>query len=353
MYFLTRIFQGIKTGLGILGLVASAGVIVFGVVTVVGGSALGYVAIACGVCVFIPSGFMLVDSQKILNDIKIEFDKFKKQLKQFEEQVKEFKTETEKFKNENEQLHTNVVELEETKGLIQQENQKLIQITDENQKQLESLDSIKSKYEEIVQKLDKELKAQTAENQVYATENEELKNNIDELEDLKLQLKQENEHYQQGLERMKTHVETLETLKEQYITENDRLHNIMEEQTGQLSQLSEKNKEQEQQILHLKGALEKSEEQIVALKALVLQLKELYKNLVLAGDMFQDFQETIGQDVEQLDNTTSTLQTTVDLMTNMVDKLNKKLLSSDFKNMDQNQDGTITLDEFEKYINNQ
>ena len=69
------------------------------------------------------------------------------------------------------------------------------------------------------------------------------------------------------------------------------------------------------QIQHQKTKrVDKSEQQALALKALVIQLKELYRNLALAGDAFRSFEDTIGGDVDRLDTTTHTLENTGGLM---------------------------------------
>ena len=109
MYFLTKIFQGVKTTLAALCLFVSSGIIVFGIITVTGGTLAGWAAIVGGVLCLIPSAFAVFESTKLLNDIRKEIDNFKSQIKVFEEQNAVFHT-------ENDRLKTNVDDLEETKA---------------------------------------------------------------------------------------------------------------------------------------------------------------------------------------------------------------------------------------------
>ena len=73
MNFLSKTFQGIKSLLGILAAVASAGISVYGGVIVAGGVTSGWAFVAGGILCFIPAIFSLYDASKILNDIKREF----------------------------------------------------------------------------------------------------------------------------------------------------------------------------------------------------------------------------------------------------------------------------------------
>jgi hypothetical protein len=68
--------------------------------------------------------------------------------------------------------------------------------------------------------------------------------------------------------------------------------------------------------------------------------------LALAGDAFKSFQEVIGEDVGKLDNTAHSIETQVEHMTNLMLKLNSKLLAADFDRMDEDHDGKVSQDEF-------
>ena len=343
MYFLSNAFRGFKSTLSFLGLLSSGGVIGYGGYTVAGGTGLGWVAVAMGILCMIPSLFGVFESTKLLNDIQKEIGNLKTQITAFEE-------ENVKFQTQNEQLKENVYSLEEAKNRIIKENDKLSVLADRQEEQTRNLDAIRREYEDEVKKFKKEAEKYASHNNELSIENSTLKESISRIEKLKEDLKVQNGAYQQSLSRMKAHVETMEQLKAEYLKENEKLNKSLVEQKEQLTVLTGQTQEQQTQILQLKDALDKSEQQALALKALVLQLKELYRNLVLAGDAFKSFEETIGGDVSKLDDTTHTLEKTVENMTKMMDRLNTKLLEGDFAKLDKNGDGTITQDEFNEYF---
>lgn len=343
MYFLSKIFQGLKTTLCALGLLSSSAIIIYGAVTVSGGTILGWVAIGCGIACFIPSCFGVFESTKLLNDIRKEIENFKQQIKIFGE-------ENEKFKLENAEFKQNVESLEKTKMDIMQENTKLAVLADRQEEQAKNFDGLRKQYEDQVTKFKEQADSMGAQNKELVFENCALKETVRNIENLKEQLKSQNTSYQQSLERMKSHVDTIEQLKDQYLEQNDKFKSNIEEQKQQILQLTAQTQEQQNQLLQLKHALDKSEQQAAALKTLVIQLRELYRNLALAGDAFKSFQETIGEDVGKLDNSAHTIETQVEHMTNLMLKLNTKLLSSDFLRMDKNHDGKVTKDEFIEFV---
>ena len=343
MYFLSNLFQGIKKTLCALGLLSSSGIIIYGAVTVAGGTVLGWVAIGCGIACFIPSCFGVFESTKLLNDIK-------KEVENFKQQIKIFGDENEKFKLENETFKQNVESLEKTKQDIMQENTKLAVLADRQEQQAKNFDDLRQQYEVQVDKFKEQADTIDAQNKELLVENSALKETVRNIENLKEQLKTQNTSYQQSLERMKAHVDTIEQLKDQYLEQNDKFKSNIEDQKQQILQLTALSQDQQNQLLQLKHALDKSEEQAAALKTLVIQLRELYRNLALAGDAFKSFQETIGEDVSKLDTSAHNIESQVENMTNLMLKLNTKLLTSDFLRMDKNHDGRVTKDEFVEFM---
>lgn len=343
MYFISRAFQGIKSVICGLALLGSGGMIIYGAVIGVGGAVFGWVTMGVGIVCFIPAAFGVFESTKLLNDIRKEVENFKKQITAFEEQ-------NAVYKQENGKLQENVNSLEHIKTEIMDENKKLSDLAERQTATVQQMDELKSQYEIEVEKFKSQSVKFTQQNQILIGENQELKETVGNIETIKEELKKQNGTYQQQLAQMDAHIKSVTQMQEQYMNETNRLEQSLIEERSQLELLTTQTQEQQKQIANLKNALDASEKQALALKALVIQLKELYRNLVLAGDAFKSFQDTIGGDVEKLDNSTNSLQNTVEQMTNLMVKLNTKLIQSDFDKMDKNDDGKISEEEFKEYI---
>lgn len=322
MYFLSKIYQGFKCGLGIVSSLISIALSVYGGVIVAGvvggGTVVGWIFVAAGIVTFFPAVFSLFDASKILNDIKREFERFRKNLDTFEK-------ENDLFKTENENLRGNVTALENAKNQFIEENKRLITSLGQIQDQLKQLNDLKLRYEKEVETLKNLM-------QESAIENGKLKEAVTNLQVLREELVARNKTLDTTVQNLTAQMTALEAVKVKYEEENEKF----KIENGHLAEIKEG---LELQILKLHGLYQNS--------------RDLIKNLIAAGDVFKEFQNSIGTDVgklnsdiAKLDGTNANLMETAQIMSSLAERLNMKFTSDQFQNLDQNNDGVITEDEF-------
>jgi chromosome segregation ATPase len=194
---------------------------------------------------------------------------------------------------------------------------------------LTKLAELKNKYEEqnknlqsLLQKTSSEVSQFKDQNKVYATENAELRNAVKDINETRKSIQRENEA-------LKALVETA-----QYqVMDLDKTKGELEMQNKELQQIVKDNEEQVDEL----------EEQVTKLYKLHENSKQLIMNLVSAGDIFQQFQDSIGEDVEQLDQGVNSLNT-------VIERLNGELTKKEFNDLDKDGDGVVTKDEYDKYF---
>ena len=123
------------------------------------------------------------------------------------------------------------------------------------------------------------------------------------------QHKIETERYEQQLANVQQRLETLSQLEERYRIQNEELSSSLHRATEQSQVLQIQNDE-------LKATEDALKSQVVKLRDLHEQSKQLLKNLVLAGDAFTSFGKEFGSATERLDNTTDRVQEGVDDLQN-------------------------------------
>jgi len=338
MFFLTPLWRSIKIGVTI-GLIASgvgtgAGGIY--VITTAGGKILGGLLLASGIIQTIGAAFLGGSNSKELQIFKQKIEELEQMLKDLGIQIDDFRGENEKlrterleFTKERHHLEENVNYLAETEQKIEHENDKLKLLADENKKQLMQLTKTNEDYKVKLQKV-VELADKTE------LENDKLLNNVQDLALVKQQLEYENATYQETTIRMTQQMDKLTELKSEFEYRNTELQTLF-------AQEKENRKEGEQQISNLKEQLEK-------FIGLYGNMKDLVKNLVSAGDLYQDFADTIGIEVGELENATGDVNTAVDRMNNMLNRLNQEMTDGDFGEIDTDGDGTISQTEWNKHF---
>ena len=157
--------------------------------------------------------------------------------------------------------------------------------------------------------------------------------NVFHLTQARNQLRNSITFLKETLSKNRTLVAQLQRAKDAYIKENKKLQ--------------ESNKENESQIKTLRSQVEK-------LRELYVSTQSLLQKLSTAGDMFTEFGKTIGDTSESLEQTEGKLadtqenyDQTLDRMTKLLEKLKKE----SFNDLDDNNDGRITEDEFRNYVN--
>jgi len=136
------------------------------------------------------------------------------------------------------------------------------------------------------------------------TENRTLKDGVEKLRNLGERFKEEHKRLTELVAKSEQKVLELQETKDAYETENNKL----KEQVGKLHKLHEES-------------------------------KRLIKNLVTAGNAFNEFGEALGDDVQSLDETAATMK-------NLLEQFEE----GKFDELDLDGDGKITLEEFSRAV---
>ena len=123
--------------------------------------------------------------------------------------------------------------------------------------------------------------------------------------DMKEQHAIETEQYRQQLNEVKKRLEILSGLEERYRAQNTALSASLHSATEQSRALQVQNEE-------LKATEEALKSQVLKLRDLHEQSKQLLKNLVLAGDTFTTFGEQFGTAANRLESTSDRVKENVD-----------------------------------------
>lgn len=329
MHFLSSLYRNIKLTIASLSGLAGLGALIAGIVI---GSTGGTVLIVGGSLWVVTSGFSIFDSVAAHSAIKKDVDRLEKN-------VDIFGKENLKLEGENTKLAGSVERLEIAKDRYIEENKKLATSVKQSQDQVKKLSDLKTQYEEANQRyeelLEKE-KSQITElenqNLIYVDENSKLSASLTELQTIKNTFEVENEKYKTMLEDHKTQINALESAKNDYVAENDKLQKANEESAGQLEMLKN---------------------QVVKLRELYNNSRELLVNLSSAGDMFSQFGNTLGASVTEIQDTAQKLDDTQEGYDQTLDQMRQlieKLKTSTYEDLDVDGDGNITKEEFDKFI---
>jgi chromosome segregation ATPase len=331
-YFLRSIYRIVKLIVAGVGIIIGGGILIYGAV-----QALPIYAVGGGL--YFVTGLLLVfDSSKILNDIKREIDRMEESINIFAQENQKLATERENFAANNIEFVTNNKELRKqlttlagAERTLEEENHKLQQQVRIANAQLKKLDELKRSYEEQQTRLQTLLKQ-------YGMENEELRGTAESMAAAHHELKEQNATLDSLLQGVHEQLRRMEQAKREYEEQNTEYRALLAEHKAKLS-------ESEEQIASMTTQIEK-------LRELHENSKQLIRNLVDAGDMFQQFSTTIGTDVHKLDGITGDIsEATTDLNTTIA-RLNQQLTEREFANMDADGDGNITQQEFNEYITN-
>jgi chromosome segregation ATPase len=312
MLFLSTIWHYSKLLVTSVGSLLALAMLIGGIV--IGPTTQGIIIIVGGSVFLVQSIILFFDNSKIHAQMKEHLKKLDTELNYFESQNKIHSANVQKFVDEN---------------------RTLIKSLDRTQKQLDRLTSIKDEYEITYKKYNAlllEQKTQLIEQgeqiKLYQSENDELKVTLIEIQNLEAQMKIELEKYRKTIIDSETQILLLEKTKDSFLEENKKLQEINISNESQLTSLKE---------------------QVVKLKQLYTNSLELLNNLKQAGDLFNQFGESIGTQVIKLDNVSESLEVTqteldetVVIFQNLIDKLKQ----TNFQKLDTNTDGNISIEEF-------
>jgi len=322
MFFLSGIYRTIKLAIAGLGGISAIGALVAGIVM---GGTTGTILIVGGSLWVANSAFHFFDTAVPFSILKKDLDNLRDQLK--------------KFSDENIKLHGNVAELEKIKIDFIKENEKLIHSLEKSEVQLGKLDKLKQKYEEtngkyqqLIETEKKEIVKLEKQNIIYIKENDKLVETLSELKILQDEINDENNRLNIAILDNQEQIKQLGRVKDDYVEENHKLQKTNHD----------------------------SAEQLTVLKDQVFKLKEMYKSSTLllknfydAAATFNQFGETISNNIteikdtaEELDETKTDLGHELNKLKNLVENLETKT----FEELDKNQDGVITKEEFDNAI---
>lgn len=330
MYFLSSIYRVGKLIIASVGLIAGGGVLIYGAVTSAPIFAVG------GGLYFVTSLLLVFDSSKVLQDIKKEIDRMQGAIDTFQAENEklaaervEFEKNNQTFAENNTQLKERVANLDRAERNLEEENRKLAEQVHAVNAQLERMDQLKTQYEEE----NKNLERLTAN---YGLENEELKHTAEKLAATQHHLREENTKLEVMLSGVKEQLTAMERAKRHY-----------EEQNHNYKKLLEQN---EEQLEESRAQIDGMANQIVKLRELHENSKQLIRNLVDAGDMFTSFSTTLGEDISKLDNVTGDISGAAQDLNATIQRLNMQLEHKEFEEADVDGDGTITKDEWGTFV---
>jgi chromosome segregation ATPase len=330
MYFLSSVYRIGKLIVAGIGLLAGGGVLIYGAV-----QALPVYAIGGGLY-FVTSLLLVFDSSKVLQDIKKEInrlqgaiDTFKEENEKLAKERIEFEKNNQTFSVNNENLKQQVTSLESAEKELEEENQKLAEQVRGVKTQLDRMDELKHQYEEE----NKTLQFLSAE---YDLENEQLKQTAEKMAATQAVLKEENIKMNIMLDGVQAQLSAMERAKRQYEEENSKYRSLLQQNEEQIEK-------SEAQIDGMAG-------QIIKLRELHENSKQLIRNLVDAGDMFTNFSSTLGEDISKLDNVTGDISGAANDLNDTIKRLNLKLAHQQFAEADADGDGTVTKEEWDAFI---
>lgn len=296
MYYLSKIYQGFKGFTAISGTTGSILAIVYGILTT-GGT----VFIIGGSLCLVNSIFNLIEISKVNLDIR--------------KQIGELKTSLRDFSRENAELHNNVKSLGKIKEDFVRENRQLQTTLDESAEQLERLETLKDDYDDINQKL--------------AAQLEEEKDNL-------IDLRGQNEELRSSLEEMMK-------IRDQFASENKQLSDLLVNANVQINRIMEIKDQYQEEINQLNQNNQVLSRQMSKQAEIIEESKKLIHSLAQFGDQYSQFSSTIDTNLIKLDTTQTNLEDT----TNILNSLVSKLQTQTFNQLDIDQDGTVTKEEFD------
>lgn len=296
MDFLTEMYRNVKLGVAGLGGVMSTTLIIVGIVATKG--ALGIAMIIGGSIWLSSSGFILFDSIKVSSLIRKDIEKLKKQ--------------TLEYKFENSRLTNSV-------NALKKVNDRFIESANKSEEQIKNLSYLKTGYEKALKEHRKLLNDEK-------NNSERLNDSVNKLTRTKQNLVYNVKELSNTIKANKIIMDELKIAKDKYIDENNKLQESVKNNNKEVKELKR---------------------QVTKLKELYKSTKILMRNLATAGDMFNEFNTTLGDTSEGLNET----KEEYDIALNRMNKLVEKMKNNEFKELDQDGDGTITAKEFENYVN--
>lgn len=303
MYFISRFYRSIKFTFASLGAIGSSLAIIYGAL-----QSGGTVFIIGGSIGLANSLFNFWETGKVSADILKQVNNLNDRISQFADQNEVQKENIEKFNEVKKDMVKRNTELQKTIG--------------ELTKKLGNLEHSRQKSLELQEELSKNLDLEKEQIVVLGEQNDELKYQLSEMDKVKDTLKSENEEYQKLLIEAHEQIEELDDIVKKIKEERD--------------ELSENNALMNEQIM----------KQI----EIIRESKELIVSLSQFGDKYQQFSSTIDTNLIKMDSTQESLeevQEDLEQTANVLKQLIENLKGKTFTEMDQNQDGYITQEEFQ------
>jgi len=163
------------------------------------------------------------------------------------------------------------------------------------------------------------------ENSAYHKENKHMKQNVDNLS-------KENSAYHKENKHMKQNISNLSKENDALSINVDNLNQASDEFSNHILNLNDSN-------LKLSGDLEELEKQVLQLKQIQINSRKLINSLMAAGDDYKEFNKIFEKNVNQLQNTEQ-----------MLEALVNGLRDDTFMEMDEDHDGIVTPEEYNRYL---
>ena len=318
-YFFSRIFRGFKYTLSIVGALAC------GVIIVMGALGISSVIIPiCGGIAIIPMAFIFFENTVIIRKMEELVSKFKLEMKSLRESNLKLKDNLDRLDNQNNRLETNVTNLEDdlydlnkTKQDLINETDKLESLLDQADNKIDSLAKLTEQYKRTSEELAVSLK--TSEHN-----NEELKNNVGKLFEIKNDYEQSNQLLKNNIAEIEKQLKSVSDIKDRYESELTKIYETN-------NHLSETSKLLEKELNKTKNCYQEA--------------KNVIQTLLQSQGIFEEIKEDMVK-------TESETRENVGKMSNLIEIFGEKRTKELFDRLDKDQNKVLTQEEFVNFLLN-
>jgi len=217
----------------------------------------------------------------------------------------------------------------------------MAQVLDKLNKENDRLHQSNNEYVKLNLQHESNIKSMIAANTVHEANNKALTDQVDLLKGQTarfqtsiINLNENNQMLIKNIGSLQDQCDDFQKANNAFMKENNVLHERINEFKSLNEDFASKNQSLQTKITELSGFSEQQKRQIESLRIVQAQSKQLIHALMSAGDDFKQFQSTLTDSMNRIENTS-------DALTLLLDKLNV----NQFRVIDTNGDGSITYEE--------
>jgi gas vesicle protein len=221
----------------------------------------------------------------------------------------------------------------------------MAQALDKLNKENDRLHQSNTDYVKLNLQHESNIKSMLAANTAYASNNKALSDQVDLLKGQTarfqtsiVNLNENNQMLLKNINTLQDQCDDFQNANNAFVEENKILHERLNKFKSLNDDFAATNQSLQTKITELSGFSEQQKRQIDSLRLVQVQSKQLIQALMAAGDDFKQFQSTLTDSMNRIENTS-------DALTLLLDKLQV----NQFRAIDTNGDGSITHEELEAW----